>query len=218
MQFMDESSLYKTVADAATFLFGGGSFTAQERASLAAWILTRQNRQRGFIFHPTPAEIAAGIRLLSGERPCTRLLAANAVELETLRLLALLQPDDARVQQLCAEADARLAPLCFAGVCTTGECAHTSIAVLRYRAARDFRGWSASFSHALEALKADRTGDGRWRRFPFYFTLLWLVELPAEMAHDELAFTADARRRLIRRSPRAGEPAAAIRGTLLRSS
>ena len=33
------------------------------------------------------------------------------------------------------------------------------------------RGWSASFSHALEALKADRQGDGRWRRFPFYFTV-----------------------------------------------
>ncbi|MBM3134723.1 MAG: hypothetical protein FJZ89_05420 [Chloroflexi bacterium] len=215
MQFADESSLYATVTGAARFLFEGGSFSAEERAGLANWILAHQNRQRGFIFHPTFDEMATGIRLLSGERPRTRLLAANAVELETLRLLALLQPEADRVQRIFQEADARLAPLCFASVCTTGECAHASIAVLRYRMARDTVSAASSFSQALDALKADRRGDGRWRRFPFFFTLLWLVELPADLARDELSYAAPACARVIGRSRPAGEPASAVRETIL---
>ncbi len=49
MQFIDESSLYKTVSNAALVLFDGETFSATERASLVGWILTHQNRQRGFI-------------------------------------------------------------------------------------------------------------------------------------------------------------------------
>ncbi len=216
MQFIDESSLYTTVTNAARFMFEGGTFDVAARASLAAWILSQQNRHRGFIFYPTHDELAAGIRLLSGEKPRTRLLTANAVELETLRLLALIQPEADRVQQLFLEADARLAGLCFADVCTTGECAHASIAVLRYRAARAVTGALFSFSHALDALRQDRSGDGKWRRFPFFFTLLWLVELPAELAREELAYACGLCAQLTSRPRPAGEPASAVRQMILR--
>ncbi len=216
MQFIDESSLYATVTNAARFLLEGGSLDAAERASLAGWIFAHQNRQRGFVFHPTSDELAVGITLLSGERARTRLLAANAVELETLRLLALLQPDDPQVQCICVEADARLSRLCFANVCTTGECAHASIAVLRYWATRDSSGSAARIGHALDAIKQDRRGDGRWRRFPFYFTLLWLVELPADLAREGLAYVSGVCERLLSRSRPAVEPAGTIREAILR--
>lgn len=218
MLFIDESSLYNTVTQVARFLFDGGTLSPAERAGLAEWILSHQNRQEGFIFHPTSDEMAAGIRLFTGEKPRTRLLTANAVELETLRLLALIQPEAGQVQQIFQEADARLAGLCFAGVCTTGECAHASIAFLRYRAARDLAGSAPSVSHALDMLRQDRRGGGRWRRFPFYFTLLWLVELPADLAREELAYASGVCEQLISRPQVVGEPANAVRQTILRRS
>jgi hypothetical protein len=43
----------------------------------------------------------------------------------------------------------------------------------------------------LEILKLRRTKQGKWRGFPFYFTLLWLTELPDSEAHEELDYVRD---------------------------
>jgi len=59
--------------------------------------------------------------LFSGEKPRAKFLTNNVVELETLRLLALLAPDEPRVQQIFQQANERLLPLCFANGCTVGE-------------------------------------------------------------------------------------------------
>ncbi len=70
--------------------------------------------------------------------------------------------------------------------------------------------------HALDALRQDRRGDVRWRRFPFFFTLLWLVELPADLAREELAYASGLCERLLARPRPAGEPVGPVRETILR--
>ena len=190
MKLTDKQSLSKTVHHAAQFLFDGGTYTTAERARLANWILAHQNRHRGFVFYPTDQDLKAGITLFSGEKPKAKFLAYNALELETLRLLALIQPKSPPVRRILREADQRLSALCFANGCTQGECAHASIAVLRYWLASDLRGSSPKFSYAINTLKQHRSGDGKWLKFPFFFTLLWLTELPGYIARDELAYVA----------------------------
>lgn len=182
------SSLYAAVTQSARFLFEGGSYAPAQRASLAGWILARQNRQNGFIFHPTQEEQQVGICLLSGEKPKTKLLANNALELETLRLLALLQPGAPEARRTFETANRRLARLCFAQVCTTGECAHASIAYLRYLTALDMQQCLPQAQHALDVIRQFRSGTGRWRAFPFFFTLLWLNDLPDGLAAAELEY------------------------------
>ena len=64
-----KSACMQTVTKAARCLFNGGSLTVEERASLADWIFSHQNRQRGFVLHPTSEEITAGIRHLAVDPP-----------------------------------------------------------------------------------------------------------------------------------------------------
>ena len=171
MNLIDEHSLYRTVTNAAMFLFDDGTLTTAHKARVANWILARQNHQQGFVFYPTASDLKTGITLFSGEKPKTKLLANNAVELETLRLLALIQPESSSVQQVFQTANERLAGLCFADMCDTGECAHASIAYLRYLTAADPDGSAAKITRALGILKRHRAGDGRWHKFPFFFVL-----------------------------------------------
>jgi hypothetical protein len=203
-----ENSLYQTVTDAAAHLFLGGTFVPAERDELAAWILAHQNRQRGFSFYPMVAERERGIRLLSGERLQTTLAADNAVEMETLRLLALIQPHAPQVQRLFQAAERRLSGVCYGRVCSKGECAHASLSVLRYHTARGAERSAGMIRRGLEALRGDRTGTGKWRSFPFYYTLLWLAELPDgldEGARVELSYARGRCERLLSRME-AGTP------------
>jgi hypothetical protein len=180
----------------------GNVLTLAERERLAVWLLAHQNRQRGFSFYPTAAERERGIRLVSGEKLWTMLAADNAVEMETLRLLALLQPDAPEGNRLFERVEWRLSGVCYGRVCSKGECAHASLSVLRYYTARGSEKGAAMIGRGLEALHQDRAGEGRWRSFPFYYTLLWLAELHGERgerAHAELSYARGRCERLLSR-------------------
>lgn len=188
MDLICEHSLYETVMDAARRHFLGEAFDAADRTRLTGWLLARRNLRGGFLFPLTPTERTAKPPLLSGEKPKTYLLAENALECETLRLLALFAPDNSEAKQAIAAADRRLSRQCFANVCMTGECPHVSIAYLRFLSSHPGPETGARLRHGLEVLCQHRADDGRWQKFPFWYTLLWLVDLPADLAKDELAY------------------------------
>lgn len=208
-------SLYQVVMDTAGRLFAGEHYSVDEKAQVLGWILDHTNRVNGFIFYPTPEDRQAGIRLFSGEKPRAKFLINNMVELETLRLLALLAPDEPRVRQIFQHANQRLLPLCFANGCTVGECAHATLACIRYLAASQVDNWRDKTTQTLAVLKNKRLEDGRWHGFPYYFTLLWLVELPADLAREELNHTRACAERLYRRMQNFHDSVGNIRKRLL---
>jgi len=218
MVFKDNGGFYQTVLAAARTLFDGGLPPRDDREALVHWILLRQNRQKGFIFYPSPQDWQAGIYLFSGERPRTKFLAENAVELETLRLLARLDPGNTEVQRVFRQANQRLFPLCFANSCTQGECAQASLAFLRYITAFDADFYLSRIKKGLERLKEARAGDGQWKGFPFYFTLLWLTEIPAELALAEMAYASTRPPRLVTGSLKPGDAFSQVRKAILRQA
>jgi hypothetical protein len=215
MNVISEKSLYKTVTDAALFLFDGGIFSSLEKIQLVNWILGHQNREKKFIFYPTAADQDAGVRLFSGEKIKAKFLADNTVELETLRLLALLRPEMPEVQQLFWDANQRLFPICFANGCTVGKCRHASIAVMRYLTASDFSGSADRLERTLGILKQHRDGDSKWKAFPFYFTLLWLTELPDDLSRDELQYARANCERILAKGLQGDDPSDALRKKIL---
>ena len=199
MNIFDDGSLYKTVTNAARELFFGGSFSDAEKAKLANWILDHQNRCKGFMFYPSEQDREGGIQFFSGEKPRAKFLVDNLVELETLRVLALIQPGELKVRSIFQEANRRIYPLCFANGCIVGECAHASIAFRRYLLVQDQIASGEKNRQTLQAMKLRRSDEGKWRGFPFYFTLLWLTELPGSMGGDELDYAREYCERLSRR-------------------
>lgn len=51
-------------------------------------------------------------------------------------------------------------------------------------------------------LAEHRDGKGRWRRFPYYYTLLALTEVPGKRAVEEMRYTAPGLERMLKRKPR----------------
>ncbi len=52
----------------------------------------------------------------------------------------------------------------------------------------------------MEALKSYRDGSSRWRRFPFYYTLLALSEMDPKSVLDEMRYAAPTLERYLKRS------------------
>lgn len=74
------------------------------------------------------------LRLIQGYLPKTNILYANHYELEILRLLWLMAPEDEKVMEMVQNTVHRLKNTCFGISCTQGECLATGISVLRFLA------------------------------------------------------------------------------------
>jgi len=163
----------------------------EARDMLVGFLLDRQKgrgRHAG-LMTLWPGEFERGVRLFSGERLRTRRAAENVLTLEAVRLLAMLAGDRADVRDAMKRSSAVMARACFAAShCILGECAHASIAYMRSAASDrsgDLRRWIARH---VQVIRAQRDGAGRWTRFPFYYTLLGLLEVGTPAARAELDY------------------------------
>lgn len=183
---------------------------------IVEWLLDRQivtGRGAGF-FRPTDEDYAER-RLPTGERLKTKLATSYIMSEEAARSLHLLAPQDPAVVAAVGRSTARLAETCFAlQHCTIGECAASFIGYVRFQ--RSVLGDAATpdITWRLKTLAEHRDGSGRWKRFPPYYTLLVLSEIPLAAAEDELAY-AKALWAPGGRVPPVEEPYAARRSQLL---
>lgn len=138
-----------------------------------------------------------GLPLFTGEPLRTRLAARAILTTETVRLLRLLGV----APHVTAQAETWLAAQCYVhDHCTVGECAHAGLGWLRCLAAGDLTTAGAWPAAHLALLAQRRDANGRWRGFPFYYTLLVLTELELPAATAELQYAAPACRRAAQRS------------------
>jgi hypothetical protein len=90
---------------------------------------------------------------------------------------------------------------CYAAhFCVAGECAHAGLGFMRYLAAGGLEDAEPRLDAHVEVLSRHRDGKGRWKRFPFYYTLLALCEADLPAAVEELRYAAPACERLLNRS------------------
>ena len=167
----------------------GMDLTPEDRAAVAAFLLEREvaaGRNAG-AFAPTAADLSGGVRLYTGEPLRTKLATWNVLTAEAARLLVLLREPEGACPGAVERAAKWLAVSCFgARDCVVGECAHSFAAHLRFLSAA---GAEASVVvRAVNVLNDHRDGNGRWHRFPFYYTLLTLTEIQAEPARLELRY------------------------------
>ena len=78
-------------------------------------------------------------------------------------------------------------------------CPKCTSAFLRTLAVVKPDGWEATLQKGIENIKKRRTPDGRWRGFPFYYTLLVLSEMNIPSAKLELKHTNTIAKKLLSR-------------------
>jgi hypothetical protein len=138
------------------------------------------------------------VRLFTGEPIRTRLAAAHYLAQESARVLHRLGRGDAHVEVAVAGTVEALARSCYAARhCTIGECAISFVGYTRLLHEVSGERSMSEIAWRLRTLARHRLPTGRWKGFPFYYTVLMLLELGVVAAQTELCFALPAFQRVL---------------------
>jgi hypothetical protein len=202
-------SLSQTVDAVNAALFGEQALPAAERKHVAGWLAARQGLPGAYAdtFAGFPDERERGIVVFTGER-ITSASARHILGEETCRVLQQLGVSDGSVRAALERATvglmARLEraatdprntnPGRFCcGKCTVGLWRHLLAGGLDRREERLRRG--------VRHLQDVRDGEGGWRAFPYWYTVLALSELDLPEARRELRYAAPTLERTAAKKP-----------------
>ncbi|HUT36309.1 MAG TPA: hypothetical protein VNE39_22665 [Planctomycetota bacterium] len=211
MTLVTRDSLAATLDAVNEAFFFGRSPSKTRREEAAGWIAGRQGLPGAYVgmFAPTEKDRREGIRLFTGESFTTRAGTAHVLGEEACRALILLDVPRASVCDALARAtEGMLERLRAAeqrernmGRPWLGQycCGKCTAALWRHLAAGGLEDPERHLAAGIEALRLHRDGSGKWRRYPFYYTVLALSEMDGSLAIDELRYAAPALQRLLGR-------------------
>ncbi len=204
------ASLYEAVERVNEAHFWGRPLPAGERDALARWIASRQGAPRAYracLFAPTEADSDAEVRTFTGEPLRSDAGRRHVLGEEAARALRLL---DAPVSE--AQAAAERASSGMADFLTGGEaadraagsygrycCGTCTASIWRHMTAGGLRLVADWLPAGLANLQPLRVGDGTWRSFPFWYTVLALSEMELPEALAELRYVAPRLERALKR-------------------
>ncbi len=165
------------------------------------WVLSRRGLKGAYrgLFAPTEKDLG-GVKLLTGESIFSAALRHILGE-EALRTVIVWNLGQSSTVKRVKES--------FISLLERGEppakasgfyCCHKCTpAFLRTLAVAQPEGWKATLQKGVENIRKKRTPDGRWRGFPFYYTLLTLSEIGLPSAKVELRHASTVAKKLLNR-------------------
>ena len=223
MNLVYENSLNDTLDALNQAFFYGQPLLYEQREQVAAWIAGRVGRPGTYagLPAPTPHDFDEGARMFTGERVHSRAATAHILGEEACRALSLLgsrRPEvEAAWQRASLGMRARLDEAAQESDYDGGYCCgNCTAALLRNLAAGGLGSADRYLEHALSFLRANRA-EGRWRRFPFFYTLLALADIDWKAARDELRYAAPAMEKSLGRLRQGAEHAPRRRALLERA-
>lgn len=209
MQIIKSNSLAVTL-DALNDIFFSNKFLSKgQKEKIAKWIVGRHGKPGSYanMFAPTIKDFRDGIRIFTGEKVYSRAAISHILGEESCRALIQLKVSKITVRTVLQRASegilerlrqAERAPhipgMYCCGTCTCSLWRHLVVGGLK-SAERRLRA-------GMKALKRHRDGTGRWRRFPFYYTLLVLSEIDLMSAKKEMQYASKIIECFLRRSPK----------------
>jgi len=183
--------------------------TKSERKDVARWIAEMQGKSGSYagMFAPTSSDRSNGIRVFTGETVRSGAAIGHILGEESCRALILLGIADATVKDALDRATLGMLRR-LRQTETAGEvyglycCGLCSVAYWRHVVVGGLDRNEERLAAGMKALKSYRDGGSRWRRFPFYYTLLALSEMDLKSALDEMRYAAPALERYLKRSSR----------------
>jgi hypothetical protein len=214
VDLVDTSSLAATVDAVSDALFFGREVTKAERTAAARWIAGRQGLPGSYanMFALTERDRGEGVRLFTGESVGRGAAAAHILGEESCRALIELDVPFVGAREALGRAtEGMLERLRKAerresncGRPWLGQycCGRCSVGLWRHLAVGGLEDAGRHLAAGMKALKAHRLGNGRWRRFPFHYTVLLLSEIDVRGALGERRYAAPVLERLLKRTPR----------------
>jgi hypothetical protein len=206
---INTESLAHTLDAVNDVLFYHRHLPEANRRQLAAWIAGRRGKPGSYagMFAPTGEDLRNGIRVYTGEQVRSGAGIRHILGEEACRALILLDVEDNTIRQALAQATAGILGRLrhteesdkVHGLFCCGMC---SVAYWRNAMVGGLDRSEERLTAGMAALKAHRTDDGRWRRFPFYYALLALSEVNLRPALDEMRHAAPLLEHCVKRKAR----------------
>jgi hypothetical protein len=205
---IDRASLSRTVDAINAAMFERQTLSTAERERCARWIASRQSLPGAYgeTFAGFPGERENGIVLFTGER-IRSASARHILGEEACRVLRLLRVPNAAVRgaldrasaglMRCLDRAARDPRHADGGTFCCGKC---SVGVWRHLLAGGLDRREERLQRGVNRLRATRTGDGEWRKFPFWYTVLALEEMDFRDARREIEYARPVLQRAAERS------------------
>jgi hypothetical protein len=206
MALLHTSSLSATVDAVNEAAFFEALPAKTERREAARWIASRRGMPGSYagMFAPTDKDLADGLKLFTGERIDTDAGVKHILGEEACRALLVLGVDEKPIREAVSQAgEGLLRRMSNAYAENQGRgtycCGKCSVSLWRHLAAGGLNHQERRLAHGLAALKMHRDGDGRWKVFPFHYTLLALTEIDLPAARAELKYAAGICERALKR-------------------
>jgi len=193
MKIVYPGSLGATVDAINEALFYSRPMGVREKRAAVKWLAERVNEKGSYAGMPAPTakDFSQGAKVFTGEEPKSRASLAHILGEEACRAMILLGGDRGSTQEVMARATAgmleRLKQTKWLGMYCCGTC---SCGLWRHLAAGGLDRAEERLKAGVKILKAHRDGTGKWRRFPFNYTLLALTEMKVHRAVDEMRYAA----------------------------
>ncbi len=205
MGILNKRSLAETLDNLNHAFFYGKAISKTEKTEAAKWLADRQGMPRSYsgMFAPTEFDYKNGIKLFTGEKIASGAATGHILGEETCRALILLGDKRAGIKKALTTAQDGIFGRVFKSPRNKGTycCGRCSVSWWRHLTADGFEKHEREIKAGVKDLKKHRDGEGRWRRYPFYYTLLALSEIDLRSARKEIEYTAPVMERALRRSP-----------------
>jgi len=196
MDFLDETSLASTLDRVNESLFLSKPIPVKEKEKVAEWIVSRLGLKGSYfgLFAPTKQDYENKTFTFTGEEFNSQASLAHILGEESMRALNKLEVKTKNIKDALVTAknimEERIRPgeesmggktgMFCCGKCSVSYWRSLSSGCLDYPEER--------LSKGIKILKTLRDGKGKWKRFPFYYTLLGLSDIELPGVNDELRY------------------------------
>jgi len=202
---INKNSFSETIDNLNEAFFFNKKIAEKDKVESAKWIAGRQGLPGAYrgMFAPTRADFEKGIRVFTGERITSNAAIRHILSEEASRVLLMMKVKNADVKKAYELSKQSLLNALLEGYPPGKEagfycCGKCSAALWRHFTAGGFDNADVRLANGLHFLKMMRTGNGKWKRFPFYYTILALYDINLPEAHEELVYTAPLMERSLR--------------------
>lgn len=198
---LDTKSLTKTIDNINERFLYGEIISEEESLEAARWIASRRGKKGAYrgMFAPTQYDFEQGMRVFTGEK----LVSASARHImgeEAARAIWLLAKQDSDIREAYHKATTWMLEVPDFQQYGTFCCGRCTLAFWRHYWIGNFPDKENHISMGIRTMNNYRLGNGKWRRFPFYYAIYTLHDLELKAAEEELKYARPAMERYIKKT------------------
>lgn len=207
MKLVNLNSLAATLDAINEAFFYGHQLTKIQKLEAAKWIASRRGKPGSYagMFAPTNSDFKKGIKVFTGEPVRSNAATGHILGEEACRALKLLKVSNSEVKAALNRANDEFLKRLreyetkwkVHGMYCCGIC---SASYWRNIVAGGLDKKEQRLAAGMKKLKNYRLGNGVWRRFPFFYTLLALNEIELKSANEEMRYAAPVCERYLKRA------------------